>query len=90
MDELARHDERLPDCDCHECAIHERNRLRTENAGLKALVLEAITDYIEPELMHEQEVFKGHERCSNIPGLQHDLQRFKAALQPPNAISPTD
>lgn len=28
MDELTRHDERLPDCDCHDCALHERNRLR--------------------------------------------------------------
>ena len=30
MDDMTRHSDRLPDCDCHECAIYERNRLRAE------------------------------------------------------------
>lgn len=28
MEELTQHPDRRPDCDCRECAIHERNRLR--------------------------------------------------------------
>ena len=35
MDELTKHSDRLPYCDCHECAIHERNRLRAELAECK-------------------------------------------------------
>lgn len=30
MDDLTSHDERLPYCDCHACALFERNRLRAE------------------------------------------------------------
>lgn len=36
MDDLTRHADRLPDCDCHECAIYERNRLRAELAACRA------------------------------------------------------
>lgn len=35
MDDLTKHSDRLPYCDCHECAIHERNRLRAELAECK-------------------------------------------------------
>jgi hypothetical protein len=28
MEELTRHPDRIATCDCHECALHERNRLR--------------------------------------------------------------
>lgn len=30
MDDLTSHDDRLPYCDCHACALFERNRLRAE------------------------------------------------------------
>ena len=33
MDELTRHEDRLPYCDCHACAIYERDRLRAELAA---------------------------------------------------------
>lgn len=38
MDELTQHHDRLPDCDCRDCALHERDRLRAEIERLQVNV----------------------------------------------------
>lgn len=40
-DELTYHSERLPDCDCRDCAIHERNQLRAQVARMEARAAKA-------------------------------------------------
>ena len=45
MSELIEPHEPLPDCDCHECAIVERNWLRRERDALQARLDMWIRDY---------------------------------------------
>ena len=56
--------------------------VRAHIRRLEKLVSVAVSDYIGPEIRHEQEAFKGHEHCSNLDGLRGDLAEFQSAIAP--------